>query len=150
MMADLLTHYVSARLPGSFIGDPAARATLVLGVFLPDVAGKLMARIFNTPDGFSAPAHSLLGLLLLSYVVALLFSPEFRAKAWLTIYVGALLHVALDLLKDNLGGGSAYLLHPFTLAGYEIGLYYNENVVYAMPVDLLLMALIVGFSRRWK
>ncbi len=149
-MADLLTHYVSARLPGGFIGDPAARATLILGVFLPDVAGKLMGRIFRTPDGFNAPSHTLLGLLLLSYVIALFFSAEFRARAWLTINAGALLHVAVDLLKDNLGAGSAYLLHPFTLDGYELGLYYNENVVYAMPVDLLLAALIAGLSRRWK
>ena len=146
-MADLLTHYVSARLPGGFVGDPAARATLVLGVFLPDVAGKLMGRIFGTPDGFSAPAHSVLGLLALSYILALFFSPAFRSKAWLTIYAGSLLHVGVDLFKDNLGAGSAYLLHPFTLDGYEIGLYYNENVVFGMPVAALVALAMWKWSR---
>jgi hypothetical protein len=147
-MADLLTHYVSARLPGGFIGDPSSRATFILGVFLPDLAGKGMSRVLQLPDGFSAPAHSALGLLVLTYAVALLFSAEFRARAWLTLYLGSLLHVGVDLLKDNLGQGSAFVLHPFSLEGQELALYFNENILMLIPGNLLLVLLIRSVAKR--
>jgi membrane-bound metal-dependent hydrolase YbcI (DUF457 family) len=136
-MPDLLTHYVSARLPGGFIADPAARMTFIFGVFLPDFGAKGIELILNLPDHTGAPTHSIAGLFVLTYALALLFTPEFRFKAWTTMFAGSILHVLVDMAKDNLGKGSANLLHPFALDGFEFGLYYNENILYLLPTNVI-------------
>jgi hypothetical protein len=146
-MADLLTHYVSARLPGGFIGDPAARMTLVAGVFLPDLISKGLDHLPFIPDYFQAPSHSILGLFVVTYVVALFFTEAFRVKAWITMYVGALLHVGFDSLKDNLGAGM-HVLHPFSLNGYELAVYYNENILYLLPSNIFLLFIIRFLAKR--
>lgn len=138
-MADLLTHYVSARIPGGFLASPAARTTLVLGVFLPDLLGKALGSHDLLPDHIGAPSHSALGLFLICWTLAMFFEEAFRLKAFVTLYVGSMLHVAVDLLKDNLGSGSAYLLHPFSVEGVELGLYQNENILWILPANLVVL-----------
>ncbi len=147
-MADLLTHYVSARLPGGFLKDPAARTTLILGVFLPDLVSKPIMAIPGVPDYADAPAHSLLGLACLSYAVSMLFSADFRWKAFLTLFAGGAIHVAVDSLKDSMGFGSTIPFHPFSLEGFELGLYYNENIVWFLPANGALLLLIRWASKR--
>jgi hypothetical protein len=147
-MADLLTHYVSARLPGGFVADPAARTTLILGVFLPDIAGKGIEAIPNVWDNMHVPAHTPLGLAVLCYALAMLFVESFRFKAFVTLYAGSLIHVIVDMTKDNLGGGSSRLLYPLSLDGYEFGLYYNENILWFLPGNVLLLFLIRRAARR--
>ena len=128
-MADLLTHYVSARLPGSFLGDPCARATLALGVFLPDLIGKPMEAVNGMPFLASAPSHSALGAFFVAWALAMLFAEPFRFKAFATMFAGQLIHIALDLGKDSLGLGSAFVLLPFSTATHDFGLYTSQDVL---------------------
>lgn len=149
-MADLLTHYVSARLPGGFLADPAARSTLVLGVFLPDLAKEALGVLPGLSEFAIVPSHSALGLFCLSYALSMFFAEDFRRKAFVTLFVGSAIHVAVDTLKDGLGAGVCLPWHPFSLQGVEVGLYHNENILWFLPGNAALLLLIRWASKRAK
>jgi len=143
-MADLLTHYVSARLPGSFIADPSARATLALGVFLPDLISKPMEAAPWMPFLAWAPSHSALGAFLVAWAIAMFFAEDFRFKAFATLFVGQLVHIAVDMGKDSMGFGSAFALLPFSTATVDAGLYTSQHVFFFLPVNLVVL-----WGLRW-
>lgn len=147
-MADLLTHYVSARVPGGFIADDCARCTLALGVFLPDLIGKGMEAIPGMPNQAWAPSHSILGVICSSLAIAMLFSEEFRFKAFATLLFGQLLHVAVDLGKDSMGSGSAFLLLPFSVDQFDLGLYTSQDVFWFLPGNALILLLVRWLGKR--
>ncbi len=147
-MADLLTHYVSARLPGSFIGDPCARATLALGVFVPDLISKSMEAAPWLPRLAWASSHSALGAFFVAWALAMLFAEEFRFKAFATLLAGQLLHIAVDMGKDSLGFGSAFVLLPFSTATYDAGLYTSQHVFFFLPVNVAALFALRWLSRR--
>jgi len=148
-MADLLTHYVSGRIAGLGIRDRATAIVFTLGVFLPDLIGKPISLIPGLPDLAQAPAHSLLGLLCACGAACHLFAPDFRRRAFVALYAGSLVHILGDLLKTYLGRGAVMLLHPFSLKGFEVGLYRSEDVFYLLPADLGILAIlwILGLRR---
>jgi len=122
-MADLLTHYVTARLAGVRIQDRATSALFVLGVFLPDLLGKPLGAFNWLPPLSSAPTHTPVGLVFACGAISLLFAAPIRARAFGALYLGSLLHLALDLLKDYLGRVCAETLAiPGRLAPFEITL----------------------------
>ncbi len=147
-MVDLLTHYFSARIPGGFIGDDCARTTLALGVFLPDLVGKGIEAIPGMPHPAWAPAHSLVGIVLVSMTLAMLFSREFRFKAFTTLLIGQALHLALDVGKESMGSGSIFLLLPFSLDGYDLGFYTSQDVYWFLPANLLVLAALWYLGRK--
>ncbi len=147
-MADLLTHFVSARLPGGFVGDPCARTTLVLGVFLPDLVSKSMEAVPWMPYLSWAPSHSVLGVACTSMIAAMLFAEDFRFKAFSTIFFGQLLHLALDIGKQSLGAGTCFLLHPFLLDAYDLGLYSTQDVFWFLPGNILALLVIRWLSKK--
>ena len=149
-MPDLFTHYASARLPGAFLRDRKIAALLIFGTFLPDLAGKGLYLVTLAKSIFVEPTHSILGLALLCYLACLFIEERIRGKAFAALYAGSLLHVAVDLIKDNLGKGSAYPFLPFSLRGYELGWTDPENVVLLIPIDAAIVAIAVLLERRLK
>lgn len=147
-MADLFTHYVSARLPGAFLRDRRLQAFLVLGTFLPDLVAKGLYWVAQAPADFDDPSHSILGLALLSYLGALFVEERLRSKAFAFLYAGSLLHVVVDLVKDNQGRGSARLLYPFTTTGTEFAWIASENVVLLLPIDAVILLIAWLLERR--
>ena len=150
-MADLLTHLAVARLPGAFVRDRSVQALLVAGTFLPDIAAKGLQGLASSPSGFVLPTHSAPGLLVLSYLLSLFVEEVPRRAAFLALYAGSLIHVGVDLLKDNLGAGSVYVFYPFSVRRVEWGCIYPENVVLLLPASSALLALawiIEGRLRR--
>ena len=149
-MPDLLTHYASARLPGLALRDERLRALLVAGTFLPDIASKGLDGVTRSPEHFASPSHSLVGLLVLCYLAALFLTPPLRRTGFGCLYGGALLHLGLDLLKENVGHGAARLFIPFSVRSYELAWIPTEDVVYLLPFDLFLLIIVflVERSRR--
>jgi hypothetical protein len=141
-MADLLTHYVSARVTGWGIRDRATAMVFTLGVFFPDLIGKPLGNMPGFPDLVEAPTHSPLGLLFACGAACFLFAPAFRRRAFVALYAGSMVHVLGDLLKTYLGRGAVMLLHPFSLKGFELGLYRTEDVFYLLPANLGILALL--------
>jgi len=147
-MPDLLTHYAAARIPGSLLRDRRIQAIFIFGTFLPDLAAKGLYWILHAPEDFDTPTHSIPGLLALSYLAALFVEERIRKPAFAALLGGGIVHVAVDLIKDNQGAGSAYLFHPFSTAGVEIGWINPENVIYLVPLDLAILAALWAWERK--
>ncbi len=147
-MPDLLTHYAAARVPALGLRDSRHQALLVAGTFLPDVVAKGLYWIAQASDRFAAPAHSPLGLLPLCYLAALFLTVDLRRTGFACLYVGALLHLFLDLLKENLGIGQARLFLPFDVRGVELGWIPSEDVVLLLPLNLGILLLVWLAERK--
>jgi membrane-bound metal-dependent hydrolase YbcI (DUF457 family) len=147
-MPDLFTHYASARLPGALLRGRRTAALLVAGTFLPDLASKSLQEVARTPSMYVTPAHSILGLLVLCYLAALFLEEPLRPRGFAALYAGALLHVAVDALKDALGAGAVHPFHPLSTAGIELSLVHPENVLAFLPLDLVLVLAAWRLERR--
>src|SRR6187549_2901217 len=104
-MPDLFTHFAAARLPSAFLRDRRHQALVLAGTFLPDIGSKGLQFVAQASERFVTPCHSLVGLLLLCYIGALLLEQPLRRAAFACLYGGGVLHLFLDLFKENLGIG---------------------------------------------
>lgn len=147
-MPDLLTHWAAAAVPATALRDRRLQAVLVLGTFLPDVVSKGFQGIVQAPSYFGDPSHSFLGLILLAYGSSLFLEASWRKAGFVAIYAGAFLHVLLDMVKDNLGGAGMRVFTPFSLAPVELGLIYTQNVIYLLPLDVLVLLACFLVDRR--
>jgi hypothetical protein len=147
-MADLLTHFASARLPAAFVRDRRVQALLVLGTFVPDLVSKGLFHVTRSAEHFNVPAHSVAGLLILSYAFSLLLEHRLRAAGFVALLAGGYLHLAVDLLKDTGGLGLVGLLFPFSTAGFELGLLDHENFVLLVPVNAAVLGAAWLIERR--
>jgi membrane-bound metal-dependent hydrolase YbcI (DUF457 family) len=149
-MPDLFTHLATSRIPAAFLRDRRLQAILVFGSFLPDVASKSLYWVAWANSDYLEPFHSLAGLLLLCYAVALFFEEPLRKPAFAALYGGSLLHLALDLVKDNIGTGSASLFYPFSTRGYELAWIDPENVIVLIPAAATVGLLVLWLERRFR
>ena len=148
-MPDLFTHLVSARVPGIFVRDKRLQALLVLGTFLPDIAFKGLYFVMQTRESFAIASHSILGVLLVSYLVGLFLDESIRRPGFALLAVGGLIHLAVDMMKDNLGGGAVRPFLPFWHGGVEFGWIQPENVVLLVPIDAAILAAAWFVERRF-
>src|SRR5690349_23023749 len=102
-MADLLTHYVSSRVAGIGVRDRVSATLFATGVFLPDLIGKPLDVM--APYMAEIPSHTPLGLFFACAAISMLFASSIRGRAFWALYLGSLLHVGLDMMKDYLGDG---------------------------------------------
>lgn len=147
-MADLVTHYLVGRVPGTRFDRPV-QAAFVLGALLPDLISKPLEDVVRGADRFYVPSHTLLGLALYAYAASFLFEERVRARAWLGLWIGGSLHVAVDLLKDTMGAApSAFFLFPFTTRSFEFALYDPAHELWTIPVVILVACLWEWLARR--
>jgi membrane-bound metal-dependent hydrolase YbcI (DUF457 family) len=145
---DLFTHLVAARFPGAFIRDRRLQALLVIGTFLPDLAFKGLYWVMQTRESFGASSHSILGVLLISYLSCLFLEEAIRRPGFVALAVGGLIHIAVDLMKYNLGAGACRPFLPFSLVGVELGWIDPENVVLLLPIDAAILVAALLLERR--
>jgi hypothetical protein len=148
-MADLLTHVAVANLCGKASRDDRVRAVFLVGTCVPDVVYKGALLAGGASTWAAEPSHSPLPLVALCYGAALLFEETFRARAFGALFLGACLHLLLDLGKDYMGQGVILWAFPFSMDRVELGLYHNEETVYFMAPSLALIVLTeLAFRRR--
>jgi hypothetical protein len=147
-MADLFTHFVAARVPGSLIRDGRLQALLVIGTFLPDVTGKGLYWVLDSSTGSQLATHSIAGILLISYLACLFIDVPLRRSGFLMLAAGGAIHALVDMTKDNLGAGATMLFLPFSLRGQEFGWIDPENVIFLIPLDAAILALLWFLERR--
>lgn len=148
-MPDLFTHLVTARVPGAFVRDGRLQALLVIGTFLPDIASKGIYWVFQSRESFAHATHSILGVVLISYLACLFVEASIRRPGFVALAAGGLIHLLVDLVKDNLGAGSARLLLPFSTRASEFGWIDPENVVYLVPLDAAILGVAWLLERRF-
>lgn len=140
-MADLVTHYLTARIPSARLDRPI-QAAFVAGVVLPDGICKLLDIVLGSAHRFEVPSHTIVGMALYAYIFSYFFEERLRGRAWLALWGGGLLHVLVDLCKDTMGSApSAWCLYPFTSRSVEFALYDPLDWVWTIPVAAAIVAL---------
>jgi hypothetical protein len=147
-MPDLLTHLVAARVPGTLVRDRRVQALLVIGTFLPDLASKGLYWVFQSRESFSVPTHSVVGVILISYLACLFVEESLRRPGFWALTMGGVIHILLDLIKDNQGTGASHLWNPFLRNGYELSWIDPENVIYLVPLDVAILGILWLLERR--
>lgn len=121
----------------------------MIGTFLPDIAAKGIYWVFQTRETFAHATHSLLGVVLISYLACLFVEDSIRRPGFFLLAAGGVIHVLVDLIKDNLGAGSARLFLPFSTRGLEFGWIDPENVVFLVPMDAAILGAAWLLERRF-
>ena len=147
-MGDLFTHLVAARVPATFVRDRRLQALLVIGTFLPDVTGKGLFFILQNRESSSLATHSILGVILISYLACLFVEEALRRPAFLVLAIGGAIHVLLDLTKYNMGLGAEQLFLPFSTHSTEFGWIDSEDIVLLLPINAALLAAVWLLERR--
>jgi hypothetical protein len=147
-VADLFTHFVVARAPGVLVRDRHLVALLAIGTFLPDLAAKGLYWILQSGDYFGIGSHSILGVVLLSYLACLFVEEPLRRSGFVMLLLGGLIHLVVDMAKDNFGSGAVFPLLPFSAAPVEWGWIQSENVIFLVPIDAVMLAGILLYERR--
>ncbi len=147
-MADIATHYLLARIPTSRFPKPLQMA-VVFGTVLPDILSHGLDLLMESPRYYGVPSHSILGTLLYAYLASFLFEEKIRGRAWGLIWVGALLHVLIDLCKDNLGAGTLPVFFPFSMERLSFSLYEPLSWIGTVPAAFGLFLLWeLAFQKR--
>ena len=146
-MPDLFTHYVVARTPGMLIRDRRLLALLIIGTFLPDLVAKGLYWILLSGETFPVASHSLLGVLLISYFACFFVDESLRRPGFVLMALGGVIHLLVDMIKDNLGSGAVRPFLPFSTFAVELRWIDPENVVLLIPIDAALLAAILLFER---
>jgi len=155
-MADLITHAAVAWLLRLRSRDRVAVELFVVGAVLPDVVSRVPSIALTSlrDQGLPVPPallvgweplHMPVGMVVLSALLAVLFAPEGRGRAFRNLLGGMGLHLLVDLLQDHMGVG--YLLgFPLRLPSVELGLIGPEATVLVVPV----LAVAVALGARWR
>ena len=158
-MPDLITHGASGLLLGiAWVRHRPAPllATFVAGNLMPDLltrvpaimAGEIDAKLVTLPRlliyGWE-PMHQPAGMAVAAVALSLLFEPAWRARVFVALYGGMLLHLLMDMFQFHEGAGHM-LFFPVTTRSYEIGLVGSEASVFvALP-----LALAAGLAWWWR
>jgi len=145
---DLFTHYIAARVPGTIVKDRRLLVLLILGTFLPDIAAKGMWWVLRCGDYFAVATHSVAGVVLVSYLACLFVAEPLRRNGFFMLTAGGLIHIVVDMVKDNMGMGVVRPFLPFSPRGVELGWIDPENVILMVPIDAALLAAVLLLERR--
>jgi hypothetical protein len=147
-MPDLVTHYAVAHLAVRRWWQPAS-AMFLLGTILPDLLTRPIY-IFR-PEVFwlVMPLQTPVGMLVVSWMVAVLFKAEDQRKVFWSLFAGASLHFALDVLQSHIIAGY-FWLWPFSWWTTEWGLFWPEDSLLVAPVLALAVVVleVINFIKR--
>ena len=152
-VADLVTHMATALLAKAALGTRNT-PTLLLGVVLPDLAGRVpvVLGLAAVNAGLPVPdvlvygwgvLHLPFGMLPLCFLLSQAFVE--RRAAFGNLLAGCFLHLALDELQFHIGSGYP-LLFPFSTWHGELGWIGTEATI---PWSVPLASLGLG-AWRWR
>ena len=123
-MPDVLTHLLIGVSLAILIrpkGTRAEQMLIIVGALLPDVE-RPVTWVLNAVGlgwiGLTSATHSILGVIVLSYVVAACFTLDgitFRGK-FILVFIGCISHLLLDMVMYPWAEYGLYLFYPIKLA----------------------------------
>lgn len=146
-MPDLLSHLAAGYV---FLPKIKSRGWFVIfltGICLPDLATRPFYIIFPELFWYVMPAHTPVGLLVLSFGLSGLFIAAQRQRVFFMLTFGWALHLLLDLLQKHTHGGYV-LLFPISWNIFEFGFFPPESSLFFLPLWLLIGSLILWRIKR--
>jgi hypothetical protein len=147
-MPDLFSHLAAARLPAAFMRDRRLAALLVIGTFLPDIAAKGLYWVLRAGDLYDLATHSLVGILLISYLASLFLEEGLRPRGFLALAAGGLVHAGVDMLKVSFDASGHFFFYPFSTWHSDAGWIDPVNLAVLLPIDLAILGLAWAIERR--
>ncbi len=147
-MPDLTTHLLVAHIASRPARFPASwELPFYIGSILPDLSTRAVYIIFPDVMREVQYLHTPLGCTLSCFAISLLFSTKQRRTVFSKMWLGAMLHIALDLLQKQVGLGYA-LLFPFSWWTWDAGLFWPDTSVYIAFVLITVIGVYYG-ARLW-
>jgi len=141
-MPDLVSHYAVAHLVARRRWQPAT-SIFLFGTILPDLLTRPLYIIWPETYWLVMPLHTPVGIVIVSWMIAILFRAELRRQIFWVLVLGAFLHFALDALQRHLIAGY-FWLWPFSWWTTERGLFWPEESLILAPGLALLVVLMEG------
>ncbi len=152
-MPDLLTHYTAAYFLTRSSAFSRFRSLFYLGTILPDIISRPIYILVPKLAVYTVAMHTPVFLLFLSLFLTEFFQNDIKKNARNYLFMGILLHLALDLLQKHLVGGYFWFF-PFSWKTFEIGLFWPEAPLQFAPVWVLLILLTEAIyyirKRKWS
>jgi hypothetical protein len=155
-MPDLITHAAIAHLAGrpfesrNPFADPGpARIFLYLGVMLPDLMSRPWYILSPAVHDWVVAFHTPAGMLAACAFLSLLFERTLRKRAFALLFLGSVMHFAVDCLQRQVTGNNFWLF-PFSWKNFGIGLFWAGDAIPFVPVWIalvLLMEVILHYKK---
>lgn len=135
-MPDIIAHTVPLYF---FFKKKRFLIFILFGAILPDLLSRVPLILFGEFTKLhTLPAHSFFFLILASYFLCLFTKEYLRFGVFKALLIGSYSHVFFDLLQYNVK--SYYLIFfPFSFKGYQFGLFWPEQSLYALPFILIVL-----------
>jgi len=147
-MPDLITHVALSHLiKRPFELRDRARSKVpfrilfYLGTILPDILTRPWYILFPVTKNWTFPFHTPFGMILTSGLIALLFEPSIRKKAFTNLVAGAGLHFLLDALQTYTTY-SVFWLYPFSWKTYGYEVASPDTIMNFIPLWIGLIVLL--------
>ena len=153
-MPDLFAHFSSAYLPSRYPRLRQYDSLLALGAVLPDLLARIPIIIFvrwlDLPIVYFFRAlHTPIGVILACYVLSFIFERSVRFKSFLSLAIGASLHLVLDLMQQQFFGGVYTPFVPFSIKTVQWGWFHYNTSLLFFPV-FLVFVIFFWFRERQK
>lgn len=164
-MPELITHSLVGYVVAKSFRKSRFVVIVLIGAVLPDVLTRVPYMVlgyvgdsFASYNDFFHSLHSPFPLLLVCLIISYLFAEEIRVKVFFGLLVGAGTHLFLDMMQRTIIGlGYQKLpiaeyswLFPFSWHSFQIGLFWPEDSLYAVPVLVPCVLLIFFLSADMK
>jgi len=151
-MPDLMSHLVIGLILAE-IFNIRKKSLVALGAIMPDLIAKIDLLVFHLNAGiplsfvhFHTPVMGFLAAIFLAR-----FFRYSQVKASLFIILGVMSHLAADLaIKHFSGSGGVYLLFPFSVKPYSLGLIWPEQSFYTLILSVLVYAFVKIVKRNYS
>lgn len=146
-MPDLISHIASGYLLKPKYKSPQWMGVFLVGICLPDLMTRPFYIIWPQLYWFVMPNHTPIGILLGCLLLSGFFIKEQRNRVFMTLLLGSMAHLALDLIQKHAHGGYA-LLFPISWQTFELGIFWPEQTLWFLPVWLSATAIIVAWRHH--
>lgn len=146
-MPDFVTHVVSAHLAARRWFPSPLAVVFIFGTFLPDLLTRGFYLIFPI-YWWVLPLHTPVGLAVLCWTLAQLFTPGERRGVFLALLGGVTLHLLLDATQRNVSF-TYFWVFPFSWWTTTGGIWWAEDSLKLLPfLVLLTLVLELGLYLR--
>lgn len=141
-MPDLITHTFLGMLLNKITPKTVQKFHLIffflIGNIAPDIFSRGPMVLFPEKTPFFSPFHTLMGGLIISYIIVLFFDVVWRKRMFCCIFAGSIFHLLADLVQKDLFGGGHKIFFPLDIE-ISIGFLWPEDSLYSIPFLFVLI-----------
>ena len=154
-MPDLFAHFMSGYLPTRYSNVRRYDALFIFGAMLPDIVTRipeiLFYRFFHFPVyHFFEALHTPTSLIIICYLLSFLFEELERRKSFLSLFLGSLLHITLDLMQEQFFHATYMPLFPLSFNTFQWKFFDYNDSIKIFPILLIVWLSLRIISLRWS